>query len=178
MSFFQTDQCQQDRVHQARHFLGTCISQPFVSFHSEYISLLQVFSDENFWSFLRKIGFLKCELSYLLFMMYLQSGSNVHWKYKPSDMWYDMFDIKSCVSTVTLFQPPSKYNEIWIIHCIPGRSMTTTSKLYQMALSPTWLLYKHCEYQIFLQDLAFYFITDFSGWQTFLVKDLLIFTDL
>ena len=88
--FFQTDQCQQDRVHQARHFLGTCISQPFVSFHSEYISLLQVFSDENFWSFPRKIGFLKCELSYLLFMMYLQSGSNVHWKYKPSDMWYDM----------------------------------------------------------------------------------------
>ena len=51
--------------------------------------LFQLFSDENFWSFPRKIGFLKCELSYLLFMLYLQSGSNVHWKYKPRDMiWY------------------------------------------------------------------------------------------
>ena len=48
--FFQTDQRQQDRVHQARHFLRTCISQPSVSFYLYilFFSYSQMKTSESF----------------------------------------------------------------------------------------------------------------------------------
>ena len=48
--FFQTDQRQQDRVHQARHFLRTCISKPSVSFYLYilFFSYSQMKTSESF----------------------------------------------------------------------------------------------------------------------------------
>ena len=48
--FFQTDQRQQDRVHQARHILRTCIFKPSVSFYLYilFFSYSQMKTSESF----------------------------------------------------------------------------------------------------------------------------------
>ena len=101
--FFQTDQRQQDRVHQARHFLGTCISQSFVSFlFRKYFSLsvilrweLLKFSHEN-WIF---------EMWTLLFIIYVVFAVRIYRSLEIQTYRYDMFDIKSCISTESLLLP-------------------------------------------------------------------------
>ena len=111
-------------------------------FYSENIFPFQLFSDENFWVFSWKLDFWNVN-SLIYYLSCICSQDLTFIGNTSVTIWYVWY--KKLCFHCNVVPAQSKYNEIWIIHCLPGRSMTTTSKLYRMALSPTWLLYKHCE---------------------------------